>query len=47
MSATVNPPVVFTQDELGWVSWIDPLPEAELTERHFACLLYTSPSPRD
>jgi alkylhydroperoxidase domain protein len=35
MSATVNPPVVFTQDELGWVSWIDPLPEAELTERHF------------
>ena len=38
MSA-VNPPVVFTQDELGWVSWIDPLPEAELTERHFAGLV--------
>ena len=36
---TVNPPVVFTQDELGWVSWIDPLPEAELTERHFAGLV--------
>src|SRR5437762_5559109 len=35
----VNPPVVFTQDELGWVSWIDPLPEAELTERHFAGLV--------
>src|SRR6201991_2062898 len=33
------PPVVFTQDELGWVSWIDPLPEAELTERHFAGLV--------
>ena len=36
---TINPPVVFTQDELGWVSWIDPLPEAELTERHFAGLV--------
>ncbi|MHC2695685.1 alkylhydroperoxidase domain protein [Bradyrhizobium liaoningense] len=36
---TVNPPVVFTQDELGWVSWIDPLPETELTERHFAGLV--------
>ncbi|MBM7484929.1 MULTISPECIES: alkylhydroperoxidase domain protein [Bradyrhizobium] len=34
-----NPPVVFTQDELGWVSWIDPLLEAELTERHFAGLV--------
>jgi alkylhydroperoxidase domain protein len=39
MSAAVNPPVVFTQDELGWVSWIDPLPEAELTERHYAGLV--------
>ena len=38
-ASTVNPPVVFTQDELGWVSWIDPLPEAELTERHFAGLV--------
>jgi alkylhydroperoxidase domain protein len=44
MSATVNPPVVFTQDELGWVSWIDPLPEAELTERHFAGLVDRSRS---
>ncbi|MFC7697892.1 alkylhydroperoxidase domain protein [Bradyrhizobium sp. GCM10028915] len=34
-----NPPVVFTQDELSWVSWIDPLLEAELTERHFAGLV--------
>jgi alkylhydroperoxidase domain protein len=40
----VNPPVVFTQDELGWVSWIDPLPEAELTERHFAGLVDRSRS---
>ena len=38
-SNTINPPVVFTQDELGWVSWIDPLPEADLTERHFAGLV--------
>ena len=44
MSATVNPPVVFTQDELGWVSWIDPLPETELTERHFAGLVDRSRS---
>ncbi|MET4603243.1 alkylhydroperoxidase domain protein [Bradyrhizobium sp. JR4.1] len=40
----VNPLVVFTQDELGWVSWIDPLPEAELTERHFAGLVDRSRS---
>jgi alkylhydroperoxidase domain protein len=39
-----NPPVVFTQDELGWVSWIDPLLEAELTERHFAGLVDRSRS---
>jgi alkylhydroperoxidase domain protein len=40
----VNSPVVFTQDELGWVSWIDPLPETELTERHFAGLVDRSRS---
>jgi alkylhydroperoxidase domain protein len=40
----VNPPVVFTQDELGWVPWIDPLPETELTERHFAGLVDRSRS---
>jgi alkylhydroperoxidase domain protein len=43
-ATNVNPPVVFTQDELGWVSWIDPLPEAELTERHFAGLVDRSRS---
>jgi alkylhydroperoxidase domain protein len=32
-------PVVFTQDELGWLPWIEPLPEAELTERHLAGLV--------
>src|SRR3977135_1504438 len=34
-----NEPVVFTQDELGWLPWINPLPEAELTERHWAGLV--------
>ncbi|WP_027519878.1 alkylhydroperoxidase domain protein [Bradyrhizobium sp. WSM1417] len=43
-ASNVTPPVVFTQDELGWVSWIDPLPEAELTERHFAGLVDRSRS---
>ncbi|MET4042200.1 alkylhydroperoxidase domain protein [Bradyrhizobium sp. RT6a] len=43
-ASNVNPPVAFTQDELGWVSWIDPLPEAELTERHFAGLVDRSRS---
>ena len=43
-ASNVNPPVVFTQDELDWVSWIDPLPEAELTERHFAGLVDRSRS---
>lgn len=34
-----NQPVVFTQDELGWLPWLDPLAEAELTERHWAGLV--------
>src|SRR3984893_1906537 len=37
--ASTNQPVVFTQDELGWLPWLDPLPEAELTERHWAGLV--------
>jgi alkylhydroperoxidase domain protein len=32
-------PVVFTQDELGWLPWLEPLPEADLTERHLAGLV--------
>jgi len=32
-------PVVFTQDELGWLPWLDPLAEADLTERHWAGLV--------
>ena len=34
-----NQPVVFTEDELGWLPWLDPLPEAKLTERHWAGLV--------
>src|SRR6201986_4513039 len=35
-------PVAFTQDELGWLPWLEPFPEAELTERHFAGLVERS-----
>jgi alkylhydroperoxidase domain protein len=34
-----NEPVVFTQDELGWLPWLEPFPEAALTARHFAGLV--------
>jgi alkylhydroperoxidase domain protein len=34
-----NEPVVFTQDELSWLPWLEPFPEADLTERHFAGLV--------
>lgn len=27
-------PAVFTQDELGWLPWLEPLPESALTDRH-------------
>jgi alkylhydroperoxidase domain protein len=42
-----NEPVVFTQDELGWLPWLDPLPEGELTERHFAGLVDKSRAKSD
>jgi alkylhydroperoxidase domain protein len=42
-----NKPVVFTQDELGWLPWLDPLPEGELTERHFAGLVDKSRAKSD
>src|SRR5215831_15571790 len=42
-----NQPVVFTQNELGWLPWLDPLPEAELTERHWAGLVDRSRSKSD
>lgn len=37
-----RPPVAFTQDELDWLPWLDPLPEAELTDRHRAGLVDAS-----
>ena len=35
-------PAAFTQDELGWVPWLEPLPAEELTERHWAGLVDAS-----
>jgi alkylhydroperoxidase domain protein len=39
VQASENQPVVFTQQELGWLPWLDPLAEDELTERHWAGLV--------
>jgi alkylhydroperoxidase domain protein len=35
-------PTVFTQDELGWKPWLEPFPESDLTERHWAGLVDAS-----
>jgi alkylhydroperoxidase domain protein len=32
-------PNVFTQKELGWLPWLEPLAEADFTERHLAALV--------
>jgi alkylhydroperoxidase domain protein len=37
--ASENQPSVFTQAELGWLPWLDPLADDELTERHWAGLV--------
>ena len=37
-----NRPVVFTQDEIGWAPWLEPLPAEELTDRHRAGLVDAS-----
>lgn len=34
-----NPPVAFTQDEIGWTPWLQPLAEDDLTERHLQGLV--------
>jgi hypothetical protein len=47
VQSSENQPVVFTQDELGWLPWLDPLPEAELTERHWAGLVDRSRAKSD
>jgi len=35
-------PAAFTQAQLDWLPWIEPLAESELTERHFAGLIDAS-----
>jgi alkylhydroperoxidase domain protein len=35
-------PIAFTQDELGWLPWLEPLPVEELSERHWAGLVDAS-----
>jgi alkylhydroperoxidase domain protein len=40
-------PAAFTQDELGWLPWLQPLAEAELTERHWAGLVDRSRAKSD
>jgi alkylhydroperoxidase domain protein len=49
MTATIHhldnaPPAVFTQDELGWAPWLEPLAEEDLTDRHWAGLVDASRS---
>ncbi|MFJ6415387.1 alkylhydroperoxidase domain protein [Paeniglutamicibacter sp. NPDC091659] len=34
-----EPPLAFTQENLGWVPWLEPLPEDELTELHYDALV--------
>jgi len=33
------PPTAFTQAELEWLPWLEPLPQSQLTERHLAGLV--------
>jgi alkylhydroperoxidase domain protein len=37
-----KPPNAFTQKELAWLPWIEPLPEQDFTERHLAGLVDAS-----
>ncbi|WP_199905535.1 peroxidase-related enzyme [Microvirgula aerodenitrificans] len=34
-----RPPLAFTREQLEWLPWLEPLPEAELTDRHRAGLV--------
>jgi alkylhydroperoxidase domain protein len=47
VQSSEDQPVVFTQDELDWLPWIEPLPEAELKERHWAGLVDRSRAKSD
>ncbi|MFT4004056.1 MAG: alkylhydroperoxidase domain protein [Rhizobium sp.] len=40
--AIENRPNAFTQAEIGWTPWLQPLDEADLTERHWAGLVDAS-----
>lgn len=40
-------PVVFTADDLGWLPWLEPLTEADLTETHWEGLVDRSRSKSD
>jgi alkylhydroperoxidase domain protein len=42
MSHSNTLPNVFTQDELGWTPWLEPLAEGDLTDRHRAGLVDAS-----
>lgn len=35
----ITRPEKFTRDRLGWVPWLEPLTEADFTERHYAGLV--------
>lgn len=35
-------PIAFTQEELGWLPWLEPFPADQLTERHLAGLVDAS-----
>ena len=35
-------PVVFTRDMLDWLPWLEPMAEADMTERHLASLVDTA-----
>ncbi|MBE9604343.1 alkylhydroperoxidase domain protein [Acetobacteraceae bacterium H6797] len=37
--AGVDVPTVFTQAQLNWLPWLEPITEAELTDRHWAGLV--------
>lgn len=40
-------PTVFTQAELGWLPWLEPLPADQLTDRHWAGLVDRSRAKSD
>ena len=47
MRPDVKSPPVFTQDEIGWVPWLEPLAIASLTPKHWAGLVDEARSKSD